>query len=124
MRDLFTGARLAIRRSPAHLRRLVAAEYEACRQALIRAGRPALVPDVAVCVLMERYARRGMGRAEAVALAGRCSHVDDLAAQVALQEGGMAAYAAYIRRFGRTAEVADPEAAVHGDRFPGGPGGG
>ena len=31
----------------------------------------------------------------------------------------MSAYAAYLRRFGATGEVADAEAAVTGDRFPG-----
>jgi hypothetical protein len=118
---LFTAVRMGIGRSLGHLRRSVAVEFDACLSALTAAGRPTTLPDVAVCVLLQRFAARGMGRVEAVALAGRCAHLDDLGAQVALQEGGMAAYAAYLRRFGRAGEVTDPEVAVHGDRFPGGP---
>ncbi len=122
---VFTAGRLLLRRSLGHLRRAVAAELAACQEGLAATGRPAVLADAAVCVLLERYAARGMARAEAVALAGRCAHLDDLAAQVALQEGGMLAYAAYLRRYGMTREVADADAAAHGDRFPGGapPGG-
>jgi hypothetical protein len=62
-----------------------------------------------------------MSRAEAVALATRCSGLDDLAARIALREGGLGTYAAYLRRFGRLMEVPEAEARVVGDRFPDGP---
>jgi hypothetical protein len=109
-------------RTLGHLRREVAGEVEACRAALRAAEQPAAFPDVAAFVLARRYGRRGMSRAEAVALASRSGGLDDLAAQIALREGGLRAYATYLRRFGRMTEVPEGEVTVVGDRFPDGSG--
>jgi hypothetical protein len=109
-------------RTLGHLRREVAGEVEACRAALQADGRPAAFPDVAAFVLIRRYARRGMSRAEASALASRSGGLDDLAAQIALREGGLGAYASYLRRFGKMTEAPEGEAMVLGDRFPDEPG--
>jgi hypothetical protein len=117
----FLAAHLVGTRTVGHLRRQVAGETAICREALEAEDEPAGFSDVAVCVLMLRYARQGMSRAEAVALAGRCRGLDELVAQVALREGGLGTYAAYLRRYGDLQEVSDADAAVHGDRFPGGP---
>lgn len=109
-------------RTLGHLRREVAAEVESCRAGLRTAGQPAAFPEVAAFVLTRRYARRGMSRAEAVALAARSNGLDDLAARIALREGGLRAYAAYLRRFGKMTETSEGEAMVLGDRFPDEPG--
>ena len=61
---------------------------------------------------------RGISRLEAVTLAGRSHGVDELAAQIALRDGGLGAYGAYLRRFGQTTEVQDPGAAMSGTPFP------
>jgi len=108
-----------IRRRPATLRREIAAAMAAWSAALARAGAPANFADTAVHVLRQRYGHRGISHLEAATLAGRCHELDELAAQIALRDGGLPAYSAYLRRFGRTTEVRDPEKALAGTPFPG-----
>ncbi len=85
---------------------------------MARAPQPATFEDVALQVLLQRYGRRGISHLEAVTLAGRSHGVDELAAQIALRDGGLGAYGAYLRRFGQTTEVQDPETAMSGTPFP------
>ncbi|MFQ5718736.1 MAG: hypothetical protein ACE5IK_04225 [Acidobacteriota bacterium] len=106
-------------RRPATLRRELRAEARAFEAALHAAGRPATFDEVALCILLQRFAGHGMARAEAAVLAGRCATLDDLGAQIALRTGGMPAYAAYIRRHGHPVDIVDAEQAAHGDRFDG-----
>jgi len=102
------------------LRREVHAEARAFETALHHAGRPATFDEVALCVLLGRFAGHSMARAEAAVLAGRCADLDELGAQVALRQGGMSTYAAYVRRYGRILDVADADTAARRDRFPDG----
>lgn len=117
---LFLTARHVAARALGTMRREVAVQAELCRQGFRAGGEQATWVDIATGVLLERYERHGMARAEAVVLGARCGTLDDLVAQCALRQGGMSAYASYLRRFGTTGEVADAEAAIAGDRFPGG----
>ena len=110
---------LVLRRRPATLRREVATAVTVWRAAMTRAGQPAIFEDVALQVLLQRYGRRGINRLEAITLAGRSHGVDELAAQIALRDGGMGAYSAYLRRFGRVREVQDPGSAMSSTPFPG-----
>ncbi|MCZ6600793.1 MAG: hypothetical protein O7D35_11945 [Acidobacteria bacterium] len=109
---------LILRRLPATLRREVAAAVAVWRASMARAPQPATFEDVALQVLLQRYGRRGISHLEAVTLAGRSHGVDELAAQIALRDGGLGAYGAYLRRFGQTTEVQDPETAMSGTPFP------
>ncbi|MFQ5668898.1 MAG: hypothetical protein ACE5HD_00080 [Acidobacteriota bacterium] len=106
-------------RTMGYLRREVQGQVEACERALRKEGQADSFFHTAVAVLMHRFTHRGMGQAEAISIARRCPDLDALAAQVALLQGGMMAYAAYLRRFGEMKEVADAQAAAVGDRFPG-----
>lgn len=108
-----------LRRRPATLRREVVAAVAAWSVSMARAEPPATFEDVALQVLLQRYRRRRISRLEAITLAGRSHGVDELAAQIALRDGGMAAYSAYLRRFGQITEVQDPGKAMSGSTFPG-----
>ena len=115
------GGRSRVVRHPACLSREIEADVRLTRAAIRGAGRTAPeVPDIAVEIFMRRFAGTGLRRAEAVTIAARCADAHDIAAQVALRRGGLAAYGAYLRHFGRTSEVADAEAAAAGTAFPGG----
>ena len=115
------GARALVVRHPVCLHREVEVDVALTRAALQRPGRSAPeVPEVAVEIFLRRFAGAGLRRAEAVTVAARCADTHDIAAQVALHQGGLAAYGAYLRHFGRTREVADAEIAAAGTAFPGG----
>lgn len=109
-----------LRRRPATVRGEVVAAVARRRASRTRMGQPTTFEDIALDVLLERYGRRRINRLEAITLAGRSPGVDELAAQIALRDGGLGAYGAYLRRFGQTMEVQDPEKAMSGNPFPGG----
>jgi hypothetical protein len=110
-----------LRRRPATVRAYVVAAIAAWQAPRADMAPPPTFEDAALAVLIERYGRRRISRLEAVTLAGRSPGIDELAAQIALRDGGLAAYSAYLRRFGQTTEVQDPGNAMSGNPFPGGP---
>ena len=115
------GARTLAVRHPACLHREVEEDVALTRAALQMSGRPVPgIPEVAAEIFLRRFSGAGLRRAEAVTVAARCVDTHDIAAQVALRRGGLAAYGAYLRHFGRTREVADAEVAAAGTAFPGG----
>jgi hypothetical protein len=116
---LLVGA-LWLRGTPAAWRRRVSACFSRRRRLSAAAGVEAEFPELAALVLLSLCRRRGMSPAEAAVVASRCRTLDDVAAQAALRLRGFGGYAAYIRRYGSMIEVADPDLAAHGDRFPGG----